>query len=78
VVPCLLGNHCPLACRSGMVTFFAPQVLVFRTPPAVHLYNVVEYGRRFYRTLAFTSDTGWCLQDVRPGNARSTHMRLAS
>ena len=39
---------------------------MFRTPPVVHIYNVVEYGRRFYRSLAFTSDTGWCLHDVQP------------
>ncbi|KAK3255594.1 hypothetical protein CYMTET_35231, partial [Cymbomonas tetramitiformis] len=42
------------------------EVVVFRDPPAVHVYNVVEHGRRFYTTLAFTSDAHMCLQDFDP------------
>lgn len=32
------------------------EIVVLRSPPAVHVYNVIEYGRRFYRTLVYTSD----------------------
>lgn len=32
------------------------EVVVIKDPPAVHVYNVIEYGRRFYRTLVYTSD----------------------
>lgn len=32
------------------------EIVVLRNPPAVHVYNVVEHGRRFYRTLVYTSD----------------------
>ena len=39
------------------------EVLVIRDPPTVHVYEIVEHGRRFYRTLVFTSDVVNCLHD---------------
>ena len=35
------------------------EVRVQRCPPLVELYDVVEYGRCFLRTLAFSSDSAW-------------------
>lgn len=32
-----------------------------KDPPVVHVYDVVEYGRRFYRTLAYSSDAALSL-----------------
>ena len=31
------------------------EVIVYRYPPLVHVFDVVEYGRRFYRRLVFSS-----------------------
>ena len=37
------------------------EVVVIRSPPSVHVFNVVEHGRRFYRTLVFASDASRCM-----------------
>lgn len=37
------------------------EVSVLRSPAVVHLYRVIEYGRRFYRHLIFSSDAGLSL-----------------
>ena len=42
------------------------EVLVLRYPPTVHVYNIVEGGRRFFRSLIFSSDTNFCLHDLQP------------
>jgi len=33
------------------------EVVVYRYPRVIHVFNVVEHGRRFYRTLIFSSDS---------------------
>ncbi|CAK0887697.1 unnamed protein product [Prorocentrum cordatum] len=35
------------------------EIRVQRSPALVEVYNVVEYGRQFYRTLVFTSNAMW-------------------
>ena len=40
------------------------EVVVFRDPPVVHVYDVVSHGRRFYRTLVASSDNAFCLHDM--------------
>ena len=40
------------------------EVVVFRYPPTIHIYDVHEYGRRFFRTLTYTSNSSLCLHDV--------------
>ncbi len=40
------------------------EVVVFRCPPVVHVYNVVSHARRFHRTLIFSSDNAFCLYDM--------------
>lgn len=42
------------------------EVVCFRKPPVCHIYNVVEHGRRYYRTLVYSSDAKFCLQDLVP------------
>ncbi len=32
------------------------EVVVGRTPPVVHVFSVVEYGRRFYRSIIYSSN----------------------
>jgi hypothetical protein len=32
------------------------EIVIYRYPKVFHVYNVVEYGRRWYRTLIFSSD----------------------
>lgn len=43
------------------------EVIVFRDPQVVHVYNVVEYGRRYYRHLVYSSDATFCLDGTLPG-----------
>lgn len=40
------------------------EVIVFREPPVVHVYDVVSHGRRFYRSLVASSDNAFCLHDM--------------
>eukprot|EP00667_Euglena_gracilis_P000067 EG_transcript_67 len=40
------------------------EMVVLRHPPVVHVYNVVEHGRRYRRTLVFSSDVRWCLHNL--------------
>lgn len=59
-------HRCGFTTNSTATPSCGVQLVVHRTPPVVHLYDVVEFGRRFHRTLVFTSDAGWCLHDVQP------------
>lgn len=45
---------------------FLKEVVVAKDPPVVHVYDVVEHGRRFYRTLAFSSDASLSLASMPP------------
>ena len=40
------------------------EVIVFRSPPVVHVYDVISHGRRFYRTLIFSSDNAFALHNM--------------
>ena len=42
------------------------EVLVFRDPPVVHVYNVVESGRRFFRSMCYSSDPAFAFHDMPP------------
>jgi hypothetical protein len=42
------------------------EVIVFRQSRVVHIYNVVEHGRKYYRKLVYSSDARWCLHDMTP------------
>ena len=42
------------------------EVVVFRKQQVLHIYNVVEYGRRFYRSLVWSSDSRYTLTDLPP------------
>ena len=37
------------------------EVVVQRSPPTVCIFNVLEHGRRWYRSLVFCSDASCCL-----------------
>lgn len=37
------------------------EVVLFRDPASVQIFNVVEHGRRWMRELVYTSDVGRCL-----------------
>ena len=34
--------------------------------PIIHVYKVIEHGRRFYRKIVFSSDSDLCLHDMEP------------
>jgi hypothetical protein len=40
------------------------EVVVFQNPPAINVFNVVEYGRRFFRVLEYTSNMSICRHEV--------------
>ena len=42
------------------------EIVVVKDPPVVHIYNVVEHGRRFFRTLIFSSDADVCMHAMEP------------
>ena len=42
------------------------ELVVYRSPKMVNLFNVCEHGRRWYRSLIFTSNPMYCLDDLPP------------
>jgi len=42
------------------------EIVVFRNPRVVHVYNIVEHGRVHYRSLVYSSDARFCLHDMEP------------
>jgi hypothetical protein len=42
------------------------EVIVLRDPAVVHVYDVIERGRRWYRSLCFSSDATHCLHQLSP------------
>jgi hypothetical protein len=40
------------------------EVVVYRYPPVFHIYNVVEFGRRWFRTIIFSSDPVLTIHDM--------------
>ena len=48
--------------RSGTLK----EIVCIKEPPLVHIYNVIENGRRHYRTLIFSSDADFCLRSMQP------------
>ncbi len=40
------------------------EVIVWHNPPSINVFNVVEYGRRFFRVLEYTSNMSICLHEV--------------
>lgn len=51
----------------SMLTHTLKEVLVWQHPPAITVFNVVEYGRRHMRVLEYTSDLSICLHEVNSG-----------
>jgi hypothetical protein len=49
------------------------QVVVYRHPPAVHVFNVVEHGRRFYQELIFSSSNTSTFRSQLPSKVRQVH-----
>jgi hypothetical protein len=50
-----------------MLTHTLKEVVVNQHPPAITIYNVVEYGRRHMRVLEYASDLSICLHEVNNG-----------
>ena len=40
------------------------ELVVIKCPPVLHVYNVVEHGRRWYRELIFTSNSEACFHEM--------------
>ena len=48
------------------------EIVCFRKPLVVHVYDIVEHGRRFHRSLVYSSDENLCLGQAGP-EAMSTN-----
>jgi hypothetical protein len=42
------------------------EVMILRDPPTIHVYDVVECGRRHFRSIVFSSDATHCLHALYP------------
>ncbi len=40
------------------------EIFIFRRRKVVHIYDVIEVGRRFYRSLVFSSDNRYAFRDI--------------
>lgn len=56
---------------------YLKEVVVAKDPPVVQVFDVVEYGRRFYRTLTFSSDAALSLVSRAPSGV-STHCSIGA
>lgn len=57
---------------------YLKEVVVAKDPPVVHVFDVVEHGRRFYRTLAFSSDAALSLVSRPPSGVSQGARELQS
>ena len=55
-------THALLGCAAADGT--RKEVVVLREPPALHVYNVVEHGRRWQRSLEYSSDASHCYAEI--------------
>ena len=44
----------------------AKELIISRSPPWVHVYNLEEHGRRFFRSLVYSTDGARCLHHLPP------------
>eukprot|EP01047_Picozoa_sp_COSAG01_P109344 COSAG01_NODE_38226_length_492_cov_1.114504_1_plen_117_part_10 len=42
------------------------EIVCVQDPPLVHIYNILEHGRRFFRSLIFSSDADYCFRAMDP------------
>lgn len=49
---------------------YLKEVVVAKDPSVVHVFDIVEHGRRFYRTLVFSSDASLSLVSHPPVGVR--------
>jgi hypothetical protein len=61
------GIFIPSLTQLGIFVTALKEVVVWQNPPAIAIYNVVEYGRRHMRILQYTSNLSICLHEVNTG-----------
>lgn len=63
------ADHAVLVCSAPALTPGAPpmlkEIVAYRYPRVIHMFNVVEYGRRWYRTLVFSTDTALAFANIK-------------
>ena len=52
------------------------EIVVFRKRKIVHVYDIIEHGRRHYRSLVFSSDNRYCLRDIASYIPREAEMPI--
>ena len=68
------NSHAPYVQLAGWIenpkgaesinTHTLKEVVVWQNPPTINVFNVVEYCRRFFRVLEYTSNMSICLHEV--------------
>ena len=53
--------------ENAILSHTLKEVVVWQHPPAITVYNVVEYGRRHMRVLEYSSNLSTCLHEVNTG-----------
>jgi hypothetical protein len=71
----LLYGYWPRDERDGPQTL--KEIVVFRYPRIFQVFNIIEYGRRWYRTMIFSSDPTLCMHSL-PFHALSISNELVS
>ena len=46
-------------------TYIMREIVVYKYPKVFHVFNIIEYGRRFYRSQIFSSDPMFCYHDMK-------------
>lgn len=55
-----------LGAAASTETAEVKEIVVLRDPPVVHVYDIIECGRRHFRSIAFSSDVTFCLHSLTP------------
>ena len=60
----VLGGELSFTPAGGTTITAMKEIVVLRSPPSVQVFDVVEHGRRWYRTLAWVTDSSLTLYDT--------------
>ena len=58
--------YCTMEGQTRAVGTTIKELVLLREPPTLHVYNVVEHGRQWYRSLVYTTDTRYTLEERQP------------
>eukprot|EP00966_Prymnesium_polylepis_P094145 2179093-Prymnesium_polylepis.1 len=63
------AQMCVISVQSNQVNGVAYEVVACRARRVVHVFKLISHGRRFYRSLEYSSDARFCLRALQPSCA---------